>query len=554
MSARVTLPCAAVALWLTLSVQANPVAGEPVSSGGPPAFRRLSADEYKRSIADIFGADIAIPGRFEPPVRIDGLLAIGSSKVVVTPTGFEQDLTRAREIASQVTSEAHRKALVPCSPGSAESFDEPCARQFLTHYGRLLFHRPLSEQELRSELSVSEGATQKSGSFYKGLESGLTRLLISPAFLFRMEIVEPDQANGSVLRLDDYSLAARISFLLWDAPPDDELLTAAARGELQNATGLERQVNRLMSSPRFEVGVRAFFTDMLAFDQFDGLAKDPSLFPVFNPQLRQDAQEQTLRTIVDQLLVRQQDYRELFTTKSTFLTRSLGALYGVPVTSEAFEGWMPYTFGPNDPYAGLLSLSAFAMLDASHEGRTSPTIRGKNVRQLLLCQNVPNPPANVNQQIVQDTNNPVFKTARERLQVHQSNPVCAGCHSITDPIGLAMENYTAVGQYRTQENGSAIDASGLFEKKPFKDLGGLEKRMTESPALTSCLVRRVYEYGVGRQMAPGERDYVKSLDERFASQGYRFPMLVHDIATSQAFRAVAADAAASGANTVAATN
>jgi hypothetical protein len=117
-----------------------------------------------------------------------------------------------------------------------------------------------------------------------------------------------------------------------------------------------------------------------------------------------------------------------------------------------------------------------------------------------------------------------------------------------------MENYTAVGQYRTQENGSGIDASGLFEKKPFTDLVSLEKRMTESPALTSCLVHRVYEYAVGRQIAPGERDYVKSLDERFASQGYRFPMLVHDIATSQAFRAVVPDAAALGATTVAVTN
>ena len=170
----------------------------------------------------------------------------------------------------------------------------------------------------------------------------------------------------------------------------------------------------------------AFFSDMLAYDQFDGLAKDPALFPIFNPQLRDDAEEQSLRTIIDLLITQKQDYRDLFTTRKTFLSRSLGALYGVRVNYEAFGGWMPHTFGPNDPYAGLLTLPAFLMLDPSHEGRTSPTIRGKNLRQLLLCQNVPPPPGNVNQAIAQDTSNPLYKTARDRLNVHQSNPVCAG--------------------------------------------------------------------------------------------------------------------------------
>jgi hypothetical protein len=206
---------------------------------------------------------------------------------------------------------------------------------------------------------------------------------------------------------------------------------------------------------------------------------------------------------------------------------------------------MAYSFGPNDPYAGLLTLPAFLMLDPSHEGRTSPTIRGKNLRQLLLCQNVPPAPGNVDFKIVQDTNNPNYKTARQRLVAHRDNPVCAGCHSITDPIGLGMENYTAVGQYRTAENGAPIDASGNFDGKPFKDLIGLEKELAESPALPNCLVQRTYEYGVGRPIASGERDWVKDLDARFAQQQYQFPALVRDIAMSTAFRSVSTAADAS---------
>jgi Protein of unknown function (DUF1592)/Protein of unknown function (DUF1588)/Protein of unknown function (DUF1585)/Protein of unknown function (DUF1595) len=535
---------------LCSSVRVARAESEPTSSGGPQTMRRLTEDEYKRSIAQIFGADVVVPGRFEPPVREGGLLAIGNSQVVVTPSGLEQDLIRARQISAAVLSDSRRKNILQCQPEPPSAFDESCATQLLSKYGRLLLRRPLTDHELKTELSISRHAAENAGSFYKGLESGLTGLLVSPAFLFRMEASQPDPANDGALRLDDYSFASRISFLIWDSPPDEELLNAAANGDLDTKPGLARQVDRLMSSPRFELGVRSFFSDMLAYDQFDGLAKDPALFPVFNPQLRNDAEEQSLRTIVDYLVTQKKDYRGLFITKNTFLSRSLGALYGVRVDSEAVGGWMPYSFGPNDPYAGLLTMAAFMMLDASHEGRTSPTIRGKNLRELLLCQRVPPPPGNVNFKIVQDTNNPLYKTARQRLVAHRDNPVCAGCHSITDPVGLAMENYTAVGQYRTTENGAPIDASGTFDGKPFKDLLQLEKQLAESPALPNCLVQRTYEYGVGRQIASGERDWVKDLEARFAQQQYEFPALVRDIATSAAFRSVSASAT-TATNTVA---
>jgi hypothetical protein len=272
-------------------------------------------------------------------------------------------------------------------------------------------------------------------------------------------------AGPSAGRLTDYSLASRISFFLWNAPPDNELLDAAGNGELQTPEGLARQVDRMIASPRFADGVRAFFIDMLSYDEFDGLSKDQSLFPKFTSQMAKDAEEQSLRMIVDLLVTNNGDYRDLFTTKKTFLNRNLGSLYKVPVDGSAFSGWMPYTFGPDDPRAGLLTSAGFLIVDPTHEGRSSPTIRGKKVRELLLCQKVPPPPPNVNFNLVQDTHNPLYKTARDRLTAHRDNPTCAGCHSITDPIGLSMENYDAVGEFRTQENGSNIDASGTFDGK-----------------------------------------------------------------------------------------
>lgn len=512
----------------------------PVSpQAGPATFRRLSEDQYKRSIAQIFGADIAVPGRFEPPVREEGLLAVGQSHVVVTPAGFEQYALRGREIAAQVLDDKHRAQFLQCGPATGEAFDEACARAFLGKQGRLLFRRPLTNSEMTNVLSLSRQGAAKSGSFVTGMRLGLSSLLMSPAFVFRMETIESDPARLGAHRLDAWSLATRISFLLWDAPPDEELLNAAADGSLRTGAGLERQVDRMMASLKLEQGVRAFFSDMFAYDQFDGLSKDPAIFPIFNPQLRNDAQEQTLRTLVGHLLVDNGDYRDIFTTRKTFLTRSLGALYGVRVDARAFGGWMPYTFPTDGHTTGILTLPAFAMLDPSHEGRSSPTNRGKLVRESLLCETVPLPPANVNFNLVQDVNDPVHKTARERLMAHQENPVCAGCHKITDPIGLALENYTPVGAFRTHENGVPIDTSGQFEGKPYKNAIELSLLLRNSSTAPACVVQRVVEYGVGRKIATAEEAWLENLTTAFAKDGYRFRALLRQVATSSSFQAVA---------------
>jgi hypothetical protein len=516
---------------------------EPMTLGGPATFRRLSETQYQRSIEAIFGPGVKVAGRFDPPRREDGLLAIGDGKVVVSSSGFEQDELRARDIAAQVLAENHRTSTLSCGPQSPQSFDESCAREFVGRYGRLLYRRPLDQDEMDSVLNVARAATQKSGDFYRGLQFGLARLLGSPNFIFRVEQTESDPATGA-RRLNDYSLATRISFLLWNAPPDEALLDAAASGALRTKDGVETQVERLMASPKFEQGVRAFFSDMFAYDRFDGLAKDQNLYPVYTSQLAKDAAEQTLRTIVDLLLAHDGDYRDLFTVKKTFMNRNLGALYGVAIDEAAVGGWGAYTFAAGDPRAGVLTLAGFLMLDPSHEAKTSPTIRGKSIRELFLCQKVPNPPGNVDFSMFQDPKNP-HPTVRERLTAHRENPACAGCHAIMDPIGLAIENYDAVGSYRTSENEVPIDASGTFEGKSYSNVIDLEKLLHDSPSVPNCVVERVYEYGVGRSATSGEREWLKYLDDRFARERYVFRELMRTVATSDAFRAVSAESVAS---------
>jgi hypothetical protein len=292
----------------------------------------------------------------------------------------------------------------------------------------------------------------------------------------------------------------------------------------------------MIASPRFTDGARAFFSDMFAYDQFDGLSKEQAIYPKFTSQLAKDAQEQALRTIVDLLVTQNGDYRDLFTTRKTFINRNLGSLYKVPVPG-AVDGWMPYEFTPESNRAGLLTFAAFLMLDPSHEGRSSPTIRGKSVRELLMCQPVPLPPANVDFSLVQNTADQVHKTARDRLTLHQENPVCAGCHKITDPIGLSLENYDAAGQLRTSENGARIDASGKFEGKDYAGPHDLTTFLRDSPAVSSCVVQRAYEYGVGHAVEDGDGQWLEYATERFAQGQYRFPALMRFIATSRAFKA-----------------
>ena len=497
------------------------------SGGGPPTVRRLTAEQYRQSIADIFGENITVAGRFEPDVRAEGLIAVGTAQVTVTPSGFEQYNSIGRNIAAQTVSEEHRDRLVACEPASATAADEACAREFLDRVGRLLYRRPLMDAELNGHVAIASAATKELGGFYDGLEFALAGLLVAPEFLFR---VETTAAGGR--ELDAYSKATRLSFFLWNAPPDVELLDAAARGDLDTSGGMAVQVERLIASPRIKDGVRAFFADMLGFEEFDELAKDSTIYPAFSLKVANDAKEQALRTITHNLIDLQGDYRDLFTTRQTFLTRSLGAVYRVPVASE--NGWEPHEFAPDDPRAGLITQIGFVALH-SHPGRSSATLRGMAIRELLMCQKVPLPPNNVDFSVVQDTENPVYKTARDRLTAHRSEPMCAGCHKITDPIGLALEKFDGLGQYRETENGMNIDPSGELEGRAFSNAAELGKVIGELPSTVSCVVDNTYRYGVGRMLAPSESRWRDQLIAEFAENRYNFTYLLRRIALSPAF-------------------
>ncbi len=507
----------------------------PPTSGAEPIVRLLSEPQYRATIADVFGQQIVVGGTFDPLVRTNGLLTVGASKAHITPAGLEQFDRMARSIAAQVVSDENRQVLVPCAPARADAADAACATQFFSQAGRLLYRHPLAPEELNVPVAVAGEAAARLGNFYEGLSAGLAGMLVSPSFLFVIDSAEPDPAAPGKPRLDAYTKASRLSFFLWGTTPDDALLGAAQRGELHDRKGLQSQVDRMLASPRLESGMRMFFNDMLAFEDLERLEKDSIIYPAFSAAVALDAREQTLRTIVDLVVTERGDYRDIFTTRKTFISGPLGRVYRIPV-DRPDGGWMPHEFPQDDPRAGLISQISFAAL-FSHPGRSSPTLRGRAIRELLLCQKVPDPPGNVDFSAFNDPNSP-NKTARERLSVHATQAACAGCHKLTDPVGLGMEHLDGAGQLRTAESGAPIDASGSLDGIEFKDVAGLGKAMRENAAVPPCVVNRLYAYATARAPTKEEKPLLEYFASEFAGANYRVPELLREIAVSDALFAV----------------
>lgn len=507
---------------------------EPLVEGTPPDARRLTEEQYRNIIADVFGTSTVVSGRFDTPVRKEGLLAVGARNATVTAAGLSQYDEMARSIASQIVSEPKRSFVVPCTAPAQAEFDEACTTQFISKIGRLLFRRPLSDDELTTRVDIVRDTTQALESFEEGLSTGLASLLVSPQFLFVSDTVENNPKESSLSRLDAFSKASRLSFFLWNTSPDDSLLIAAESGDLHDYEKLEQHVERMMTSPRLKEGVRAFFSDMLEFSEFDFLEKDSVIYPAFGAAVVRDAQEQTLRMIADHIITKDRDYRDLFTTRDTVMTRTLGLVYRLPVTVP--EGvWEPYQLAADDPRVGIQGQLSFLALN-SHPGRSSPTLRGKAIRNMLLCQDVPDPPPDVDFSGFNDPDSP-NKTARDRLTAHSTNAACAGCHKITDPIGLALENFDGAGQFRQTEDGALIDTSGNLDGIDFGDSAGLGGALRENPATTKCLVNRLYAYASG-EMLGSRSEWIAYLEEEFTSDGYRVMALLERIANSKAFYAV----------------
>lgn len=525
---KTVLSIAALVVAMTAVAAADNRKPAPKLADVAPSSRLITQAQYLNTLKAIFGPGLKYPSQSAPVKRVGGLVAVGTGSAIITGGALDRFDSAGRTIAEEVFSPSHRDYAVSCRPADETKADDKCAAKFLGDVGRLLFRRPLAKDELQGYVELAHQSADKLGGFYPGMSATLAGLLIAPEFLYTATDTEVVRGQA---RLTAYAKATRLSLLLWNAYPDSELLTAAEKGQLDTDKGIAKQVDRMLSSPQLADGVRNFFEDMLVFENFETLSKDAKIYPAFTGKVITDAHEQTLRTIVAHVVDDNADYRDLFTSRKTFLTNDLAAIYGVSINRP--QSWVPYEFPKDSPRGGLLSQPSFLAIYA-HPGRSSPTKRGRAIREIFLCQTVPNPPPNVDFSKLERPD-PTMKTARMRLASHSSNPVCAGCHKLTDPIGLALENFDGAGIYRAEENGATIDASGKLDNASYTDVQGLEAAMRDNPRTPACLVERLSSYALGRELNKGDDAWLAYANQTFAASGYRVKDMLHVIATSPSF-------------------
>ena len=504
----------------------------PDFTPGPPVLPRLTQQQYFNTIAALLGPGLPTPP-LEPDTNPYLFFNIGAASTTLSENGVQQYETAADLFTTIIfTDPARREDLVGCLPAAP---GDACVAQFLGKFGRRAFRRPLTPEETARWLGMATELA--SGDPWQGLRHAVAGMLQSPHFLYRVELGEPDLGDPTRLRYTTFEMASRLSFLLWNTTPDDALLDAAAVGDLLTDAGLAGETERLLRDPRAHQAVRDFFTQFLDLGRLDGIARDPTRYPLFSPTMI-DSMRTEVRLLVDDLIYRQNtDIRGIFSTRHTFVNSELATLYGV-----AAEGATPITFVPVDlpedgPRAGLLTLGAFLTMNA-HEIDTSPTARGKYVRTRVLCQDVPAPPddADFNLDPVEGQGP---QTLRQRLEQHRADPVCAGCHSFMDPPGFLFENFDSIGAWRTLDNGLPIDATGDLDGIPLNNARELAEMLKDDARVGRCIVTQLYRHAIGRRDILSEKPALDDIDERFAAEGHRFTELLKILVTSDLFRSVA---------------
>ncbi len=500
----------------------------PEADPGPPALRRLTQGQYENTVHDLFGYDVYVPPDLEPDIRIHGLVALGASVVAISPRGVERYEEAAYIIAEQAMEAWRRPRLVPCEPASVDDAD--CATEFLETLGRRAWRRPLTDEEVSRLVTVSMGAARTLGDFHEGLEFGIAGLLQSPDFLLRIELGEPGDEGR---RYTGWETASRLSFLFWNSGPDDELLDAAERGELTTPAGIDTQALRLIEHPRAKQGLSAWVTDMLRLDLLDGMSKDPSIYVATTDELGSSARTETQMLFEDLVFIEDADMRDVLTTRRTYLDRTLATLY--EVRAPARDGFERVDLPEDGPRAGLLGHASVLALH-SHATSTSPTLRGKFIREALLCQILPAPPGNVDTSIPPaDATAP---TLRARVKSHLEVPACRGCHEAMDLVGLALEEFDGIGKHRQLDNGFPIDASGELDGAVYDDALGLAVALRNHERFVPCMVEQVVKRALGRELIDGETEAFDALVDSFRGRDHRLQPLWLDLVQHPMFLTV----------------
>ena len=422
-----------------------------------------------------------------------------------------------------------REKIFICKPAGA-SEEEACAERIISALARRAYRRPVTGNDVPQLMKLyKEGAAD--GGFEAGIRLALQKILISPEFLFRVELDPEGAAPGSVHRLSDIELASRLSFFLWSSIPDDELLALAERGELKNERVLEQQVKRMLADARSQALVENFAGQWLFLRNIDRIQPDPASFPNFDDNLRNALRRET-ELLIESSLREDKSVGDLLDTDYTFINERLAEHYGiegvygnefrrVPVADEKRRGLLGH--------ASILTVT-------SYPNRTAPTIRGKWVLEQLLGTPPPPPPPNVPS--LKENDGTRVMTMRERMEQHRANPACAVCHRMMDPLGFALENFDGLGRWRDTIGSTPIDTSGeLPDGTAFNGPAGLREVLLSKKALfVETFTERLLTYALGRGVEDYDRPVVRKIMREAAADDQSWSSIILGIVRSTPFQ------------------
>lgn len=442
--------------------------------------------------------------------------------------------------AAGVSDTASRRRIFTCRPASAAQ-EAACAKRIVSTFTRRAYRRPVTDEDLVTPLAFYEQGRAEGG-FEAGIETALRKILIAPEFLFRVErdpeTARVNAATGTprteVYRVSDVELASRLSFFLWSSIPDDQLLELAERGKLRDSKVLDQQVRRMLADRRSVSLVDNFAGQWLYLRNLAAIVPDARMFPVFDDNLRQAFKQET-ELFFESIIRENRSVLDLLRANYTFVDERLAKHYGIPgVYGTQFRR---VTLPADSVRGGLLGHGSI-LLATSYANRTSPVLRGKWVLENIMGTPPPAPPPGV-PPLKEARNEDHVPTMRERMAQHRDNPACSSCHMLMDPIGLSMENFDAIGRWRTKgEDGAPIDAAGgLPNGETFESAAGLKRALlARSDRFVGAVSEKLLTFALGRGIEPYDGPAVRAIVRNSHSDDYRFETVILNIVKSTPFQ------------------
>lgn len=498
----------------------SPVTRDP----GSKTIHRLNRVEYDNTVRDLLGTTMKPSKDF--PADDHGYGFDNIADVMSLSPLQVQLYDRASEaLVEELFADSARLAkLLTCDPDA----DAACAKTTLSAFAERAFRRPASDADMTKLLSFVDVAKSQGGSAKEGVKLAMRAALVSPHFLFRLEL-DPDLGVTTPRALDDWELATRLSYFLWSSMPDQTLFAAARAGKLQDPEELAKQALRMLEDPKSDSMVSNFAGQWLHIRDLADVSPESGLFPAFDAQLRSSMKTETEKFFGD-FLRGDDDVIGLLTADWTYADDKLATFYGLPATGAS--GFTKVKL--DDKRRGLLGQGTFLTV-TSYPNRTSPVKRGRWVLDNFLCTPPPPPPPGIDGL---DKSPVKTGTVRERMEAHRKNPVCASCHSMMDPIGFGLENFDAIGSFRTTDGGSTIDASGVLpgSGEAFAGASQLASALSKDPRVPRCVASHLYTYALGRGPTTADEIYLDEITAGAKSKGNRMKDLVLEIVRSEPFR------------------